>query len=214
MAIWIGNWVEPRPATRGQKIFTWFFRLFILVVLLGLACAVRVYVQDQNSGAIRVSFPLLLGFGWIAFPAPNYDPAKADWGSIDNSAPLADGQVIFIRTRHAVYALKFLRQTLNPEQAEFEYLPVGTSTPSLKSVTDEKTRIVLPDIRVEWSGHEAGSGYIYADSGFLLSRPTRYEIGVPFKHGDLETYRQAVPADVHFELPPWKIKDTIAGPAH
>jgi hypothetical protein len=111
-----------------------------------------------------------------------------------------------VKIGDSVYAVKLLRQTIKPEAAEYEYLKVGATDPVVKGTAEiEPGGVSLPGHRIGWSGRSDGAGYLYLDDSFIWNDPPRYTIGVPFQSGELEQFRRAVPAGIHFESLPWKI---------
>ena len=210
MAIWIGNRTEPR--TLGAKVAVWAKQLLILGFICWAVFAVRNYSEDTHSHAIKESFPLLFGFGHIVYRPADYDPDKAEWGPVHEAVCVDDGQIVFIQIHQAIYALKFTKQTLEPEQAEYEYVEVGSSSPIVKSVSASfPGGIRLPGATVSWSGRAPGRGFIYIKNSFMPGRKSRFLIGVPFYSGELDSYSKAVPAEVHFESLPYKIGEAPDG---
>jgi hypothetical protein len=117
---------------------------------------------------------------------------------------LHDGDIVFIRAGKSIYAVKILAQfNFIPEQAAYAYLKIGTDSP----VVITKTRRAFPGgfrldgVVVPWSIKTLGEGFIYltASHGGL---PPDYEIGLPFYHGEVETFRKAVPPGVTFQSLP------------
>ena len=137
---------------------------------------------------------------------PNFvEPESGPRGPTLRAVPTSvlDGDIVFIRYHQSVYAVKFLRQTMNPEQAHYEYLKVGSGMPP---VTDRINKtfpggLFLDFFVVPWSGRTLGTGYVYLTATHR-GLPPAYEIGEPFYSGELQQFSKIIPPDVHFESLP------------
>ncbi|MEJ0000590.1 MAG: hypothetical protein WDO13_16375 [Verrucomicrobiota bacterium] len=142
----------------------------------------------------------------ITLRGAGYDPQKAVWKPVAAGFPVADGTIFFVKMGGAVYAVKLVHQTAEPERAEYAWLAVGGTAPVVTGVAQTLPGgIALPGHMVGWSGKGNGAGYVYLDDGFIWNQPPRYTIGVPFQSATSSSFRTAVPAGTHFESLPWNI---------
>jgi hypothetical protein len=117
---------------------------------------------------------------------------------------LHDGDIVFIRIRKSVYAVKILEQSyFIPERATYTYLKVGTDSPIVSTATQQSFPggFRLGATVVPWSVKSFGEGCVYFTAGHG-GLPPAYEIGLPFYQGELQTFRKAVPPDVTFQSLP------------
>ncbi len=148
MGIWIGDWDESVPAWRrlGQYLMP-------VVVLLGLGLCIQTYSEDEVSHSIKVRFPLFFGAEWLIDRTADYDPKTARWGAVNRAVMVEDGEVVFVRSGKVVYAVKMLRQTLEPELGEYAYLTVGTDAPIVHGRTQPYPGgLIFPGLTIPWSG--------------------------------------------------------------
>jgi hypothetical protein len=205
MPIQIGD-DPPPPPTFAEKIAPWLRRVIIGGCLVWVCFSMQDFLIDTRSHTIKISYPLLMGHEKITAPQPGFDPQKALWVPVNTAFPVADGTVLFIKTGDSVFAVKLVRQTIKPEQAQYEYLKVGAADPVVKGTAEpEPGGLILAGHRIGWTGQNDGAGYLYLDDSFIWNQPPRFTIGLPFQSGNLEPFRHALPASVHFESLPWKI---------
>jgi hypothetical protein len=201
----------PPPPTFAEKLAPWLRRILIGGCLIWICFSIQNFLEDTRSHTIKITYPLLMNHERITAPQPGFDPQTAVWKPVTEAFPVDDGTVLFVKTGDSVYAVKLVRQTIKPEAAQYEFLKVGTSDPIVKGTAETLPGgIALPEHRVGWSGKSDGAGYLYLDDSFIWNNPPRYTIGLPFQSGDLEQFRNAVPAGVHFESLPWKVNAPTA----
>ena len=209
MPIQIGD--QPERVSRLEKFAPWLRRILIGGCLVWASVSIQNYYEDTVSHTIKETYPLLMGHERITSLTPAYDPRKARWKPVETAVPVADDQIFFIKTASGIYAVKISDQQSAPEKGEYEYLKVGDTAPAVKAVTGEYPGgITLPDCKVGWSGpvKRPGIGFLYLDNGFIWNKPPPFKIGVPFQTGNLESYRNKIPANIHFESVPWKIQNS------
>jgi hypothetical protein len=205
MPIQIGE-DPPPPPTFAEKLAPWLRRILIGGCLIWICFSIQQFLEDTRSHTIKISYPLLLGREKIRALQPGFDPQTAVWKPVNTAFPVADGAILFVRTGNSTYAVKIVHQTIKPEQAAYEFLKVGGTDPVVQGVAGTLPGgIALPEHHVGWSGRSDGAGFLYLDDSFIWNDPPRYTIGLPFQSGDLEPFRHAVPAGVHFESLPWKV---------
>ena len=210
MPIQIGEDPPPEP-TLAEKIAPWLRRTLIGGCLVWICFSMQTALEDTRSHTIKVMYPLLLGYEKITVPQPGFDPARAVWAPVSQAFPVSNGAVLFVKAGDTVYAVKLLRQTIKPEQADYAWLKVGSADPAVKATAQPLPGgIVLPGITVQWSGKGNGAGYLYLDDAFIWNKTPPFTIGVPFQSGELENFRKGVPTGVHFESVPWKIEESDA----
>jgi hypothetical protein len=196
MAIWFGNRVEP--ITTAQKLGVWAKRVVILIAIGGALISVRTFSEDKRSHAVRESLPLLFGYSWMVYPGEGFDPAKAEWGNFNSGVSIADGQIFFIRNHRGVFAVKLFDQSLEPEQARFQFVEIGVSGPVQGGTASGSRPIELPGQSIPWSGSRKGRGFIYLSERFLYGMKNTYQFGAPFRSGDLQQFQFGLPPGIQF----------------
>lgn len=198
---------EAPQKTTAEKLAPWLRRIIIGGTLVWICISMQTFSEDTRTHTIKITYPLLGNHERITRLEPGYDPEKARWAPVSQAFPVADGTVFFVKTGDAVYAVKIGGQNVAPEQANYAYLKVGDDKPGVVTGVAKPLPygVELPGLTLPWTGHHNGTGFLYLDDAFIWNKPGRYEIGVPFQGGDLEQFRKAIPANVHFESAPWKI---------
>jgi len=202
VAVGIGN----KPGYSSH----WMTRVICLLVIgtYGwVAFSVRSITEDRRSHAVRVSLPLLLGYSWIATPGENYDPAEAKWGSLSTAVGVADGRIVFVRTHQGEYALRLSNQTLEPEQAKYEFVTIGEKGLVHEGIVDGLHPIALPGRRITWSAAQTGHGFLYTSELFVFGFKNPFEFGGPFRDGDIQQFQNGLPPGVQFSSLAWKVND-------
>lgn len=205
MAIWMGNRVEP--VTKGQKLRFWAIRVGVLIVIGWVLLSVRNFSEDKRSHAVRESLPLLFGYSWMIYPGEDFDPAKAEWGSVETAVAVADGQIFFVRNHHGIFAVRLSDQSLDPEQASYQFVEIGTSGPAQEGTVSDSSPIDLPGQSVRWSGSRKGRGFIYMSDRFLFGMKNTFQVGAPFRSGDLGQFQSALPPGIYFNSLASKINE-------
>jgi len=197
----------PPERTLAEKLVPWLRRSLIGGCLVWICVSMQTFLEDARTHTIKVSYPLLGNYERITAPQPGFDPRTAQWRALSTGFAVPDGAIFFVKAGGATYAVKMLRQTIQPETAGYEFLTVGGNAPVTKAVAEGSSGgLDLPACRINWSGKSKGAGYLYLDDAFIWNKTPRFRIGVPFQSGDLEPFRKAVPTDVHFESQPWRIE--------
>jgi len=197
---------SPPPQTLAEKYAPWMRRCLIGGCLVWICLSIQNFSEDARTHTIKITYPLLLNFERITAPQPGFDPQKAQWQPVKTAFPVPDGAIFFVKADDGIYAIKLVRQTIKPEQAQYACLKVGSADPAVTGLAQtDSGSIDLPGHHLAWSGKSDGSGFVYLDDSFIWNDPPRYTIGVPLQSGDLEQFRHAVPAAVHFESVPWKV---------
>jgi len=165
---------------------------FAFATSVGLTGAIAADTNTASSQA-PANFLSKAGTAYVSHP---------DMAAL--SASLKDGDIFFVKGDLATYAVKALSQSMSPEFISYEYLKVGSKSPSRRAESTKgfPIEIIVGDIHVPWSGGDQGLGYLYLVSRNWSPTP-RYEIGLPFIAGNLEHFRLAVPSDVQFKSLPW-----------
>jgi hypothetical protein len=199
----------PPPPTLAEKLAPWLRRTLIGGCLIWICLSMQNFLEDTRTHTIKIVYPLLLNYERVTAPQPGFDPQKAEWSPVKTGFAVSDGTILFVKAGDSTYAVKLVRQTIQPEQAQYEFLKVGGTDPIVRGLAQtESGTINLPGHPLAWSGRRDGEGFLYLDDSFIWNDPPHYTIGVPFQSGDLQQFRHAVPASVHFESVPWKIANS------
>jgi hypothetical protein len=184
-----------------------------IVVLLATAfyiwaaLTIRSASEDKHSHAIRISLPLLPGQSWIVDPGENFDPLKADWGNLTTGVAVADGQVVFVRTQQGDYALRLFDQTLQPEQAKYQFVQIGQKDSFHEGVTNGDRPIALPGQSIQWSGAKIGCGFLYLSDSIVFGSQSPFQFGGPFPTGDVKQFQDNLPPGIQFSPFAWKLDE-------
>jgi hypothetical protein len=200
---------EPRSRST-QRMPLWAKGIVVLLATafyVWAALTIRSASEDKHSHAIRISLPLLPGQSWIADPGENFDPAKADWGNLTTGVVVADGQVVFVRTSQGDYALRLFDQSLQPEQAKYQFARIGSKDSVHEGVTNGDRPISLPGQSIQWSGASPGHGFLYLGDNIVFGSKSLFQFGGPFPTGDVKQFQDNLPPGIQFSPLAWKLDE-------
>src|SRR5262245_4504260 len=101
----------PPPPTLAETLAPWIRRTLMGGCLVWICLTFSLDSEDARTHTIKATYPLFGNYEKIIRLEPGFDPKLAQWGWVKTTFSVTDGNILFVKTHDAVFALKIVHQS-------------------------------------------------------------------------------------------------------